>query len=178
MKTFRSLAVVRLPAEDVLGIVRDRLLDLVPMVDDVDDIETLSREDVGHGRVRLVNRWTASQRLPDAVAKTLKTTDIAWIDRNEWDASAMQCQWSIEPLVLTEHITCTGVTTYEPAMGGRGCRVTLSGTFDLAPAALDRFSGALRRPVTSLVESVVSTIIPRGTRKVVEAAATIGASER
>ena len=178
MKTFRSLAVVRLPAEDVFGIVRDRLVELVPRVDDVSAIELLSRDDIGDGQVELVNRWTASQRIPEAVAKALKTKEISWIDRNHWDTSALECRWTIEPLVLTDHIECRGVTTYEPAMGGRGCRVTLTGTFDLAPTALDRFSAGLRKPATSLIESMVSTIIPRGTRKVVEAAAAVGAAER
>lgn len=171
MKDFRSLSVVRAPAGDVFGIIRDQLSDLVPMVEDVKAIETLSRDELDDGRVQLVNRWSAGQRVPEAVARALKTTEIAWLDRNEWDATSMQCHWVIEPFVLTEHIECRGVTSYQSAMGGRGCRVTLEGTFDLAPGAFEGFSSGIRRPATSLIESMVSTIIPRGTRKLVEAAA-------
>lgn len=171
MKTFRTLAVVKRPAPEVFAIVRDRLVDLVPLVDDVASIEMLQRAELGEGAVRLVNRWTASQRIPDVVAHAVDTDEIAWTDHNVWSSSDMTCRWTIEPFIFTEHIRCAGVTTYEPAMGGRGCRVTLSGTFDLAPTALARVSGAVRRPATSLIESMVSTIIPRGTRRVVEAAA-------
>ncbi len=171
MKSFRSLAVVKRPAPEVFAIVRDRLVDLVPMVDDVRAIEVLERDELGNGDVRLVNLWTAAQRVPEAIARPLGADEIVWTDRNVWTSGEMTCRWTIEPGLFTEHIRCEGVTTYEPAMGGRGCRVTLEGTFDLAPTALARFSGAIRRPATSLVESMVSTIIPRGTRKVAEAAA-------
>jgi len=171
VKSFRALAVVKRPAREVFEIVRDRLVELVPMVDDIAMIEQLERHDLDNGDTRLVNRWTASQRVPDAVARAVAADVIAWTDHNVWHDSDLTCRWTIEPSILTEHIRCTGMTMYEPAMGGRGCRVTLEGTFELAPTALSRFSGALRRPATSLIESMVSTIIPRGTRKVAEAAA-------
>ena len=178
MKSFRSLAVVKRPSSEVFEIVRDRLVDLVPMVDDIKTIEMLERHDLGDGIIEFANRWTAAQRVPDTVARVVETDEIAWIDHNLWSASEMTCRWTIEPCILTEHIHCAGMTTSEPAMGGRGCRVTLEGTFDLAPAALARFSGALRRPATSLIESMVSTIIPRGTRKLAEAAVELSTLDR
>lgn len=178
MKSFRALAVVKRSAPEVFTIVRDRLDELVPMVDDIETIEVLAREDLDDDTVRLVNRWTASQRVPDAVARAVDADEIAWTDHNVWSSSELSCRWTIEPCILTEHIRCEGITTYAPAMGGRGCRVALEGTFDLAPAALARLSGALRRPTTSLIETMVSTIIPRGTRKVAEAAALLAAPDR
>ncbi len=85
----------------------------------------------------------------------------------------MTCDWSIEPTVLTGHITCEGATRYEPALGGRGTRVAFEGTFDLAPGALGGLAKPLERPLTSFVESVVSTLIPSNLRKIVEGAAAL-----
>jgi hypothetical protein len=177
MKSFSSLVVVRQPAAVVFATVRDRLVELGPMVDDVASITELKREEVQPGRVRLINEWHAEQRVPELLARELRTPEVSWIDRNEWDETTLLCTWTVEPFVLTEHITCRGTTTYEPAMAGRGTRVTVEGTFDLAKGALGGLSSALERPVTAFVESIVTTLIPRNSRKVVEAAAALVALE-
>lgn len=177
MKSFRALVVVRQPLPRVWETVRDRLPELVGMLDDVDRITVLEREDLGDGRVRLVNEWWASQRIPEVVARAVNASEIGWIDRCEWDTDARVGRWTIEPLVLADAITCEGTTSYEPAMGGRGVRVTVAGSFELARDAFEGFSSTLRRPLTGFVETIVSTMIPRSTRKVVETASAMIAQE-
>lgn len=170
MQTFRSLVVVRRPVDEVFTTMRDRLPELVPRVDDVDRVRVLERDDLGDGRVWLVNEWWATQRIPDFVARAVGGDEIGWIDRAEWRDDGHVTHWTIEPLVLPDAITCSGETTYEPAMGGRGTRVTVAGTFDLDAGALDGVAGALQRPVASFVESVASSLVPRSTRSLVQAA--------
>jgi hypothetical protein len=177
MKSFSSLVVVRQPPAVVFATVRDRLVELGPMVDDVASITELKRQEIHPGRVRLVNEWHSEQRIPEVLARELHAPDVGWIDRNEWDEATLVCAWTVEPFVLTEHITCRGTTTYEPAMAGRGARVTVEGTFDLAKGALGGLPTALERPVATFVESIVTTLIPKNSRKVVEAAAALVALE-
>lgn len=178
MKTFSALVVVRQPVDSLFATVRDRLPELAPMVDDVASIIELDRETIGEGRIRLTNEWQSTQRVPDLLAKALGTSQVGWIDRNEWDTAGRVCRWRIEPFVLPEHIECGGITAYEPAMGGRGTRVTFSGDFNLAPGALGGLAAALERPISAFVESIVTTLIPRNSRKVIEAAAELLAAER
>ena len=147
------------------------------MIDDVASIVELERDEVGPGHVRLVNEWRSSQRIPDLLANALGSAEVGWIDRNDWDAARRLCSWTTEPFVLHGSIDCHGTTTYEPAMGGRGARVTLAGEFDLARGALGGLAGALERPVGAFVESIVTTMIPKNTRKVIEAAAALIGSE-
>jgi hypothetical protein len=171
MSRFTSLIVVRQPLALVWSTVRDRLPELVAELDDVDRVEVLDRRILDDGSVALVNEWWAGQRIPQLVAHALGTAEVGWIDRCTWDADEHVGRWTIEPHVLPGHVHCRGVTAYEPAMGGRGVRVTVDGVFDLDPSAVSGLGTALRRPVGAFVESIVSTMIPRSTRRVVEAAA-------
>jgi hypothetical protein len=170
MKTFRTLVVVRQPLDQVWAVVRDRLPELAMTLDDVKSIVVIEREELGPGNVRLVNEWRSSQRIPAGLGDRLGITDLSWLDCNLWDEADHGCTWRIEPAVLKGQIRCNGSTRYEPAMGGRGTRVTFTGTFDLAPGALATFAGPLQKPISAFVESIATTVIPRNVRKVVEAA--------
>lgn len=170
MKTFKTLVVLREPVEAVWSTMRDRLPELVPMIDDVEEITVREREQLAPGRTRLVNVWRPRQRIPELLRGALGG-ELGWIDRNEWDDDTRVCTWEIEPFVLADDIRCEGTTTYAPAMGGRGCRVTFEGVFDLSAGALARFAGPLQRPAGGFVETIVTTLIPQNTRKVLEAAA-------
>ena len=171
MKAFNSVVVVKQPLDRVWATVRDRLPELGAALDDIESIVVVERESLGPGHVRLVNRWRSSQRIPAGLRGRLGTSDVTWLDRNLWDDASHCCTWVIEPMVWAEHIQCAGSTRYEPAMGGRGTRVTFAGTFDLGSGALATSAGALQKPAAAFIESIATTIIPRNVRKVIEAAA-------
>jgi hypothetical protein len=171
MKAFSSVVVVRQPLDRVWGTMRDRLPELGAALDDIESITVIEREDLGPGSVRLVNEWRSSQAIPAVLRDRIGASGLSWLDRNNWDDSSHCCTWVIEPAVFTEHIRCTGSTRYEPAMGGRGTRVTFAGTFDLAPGALATSAGSLQRPAAAFIESIATAVIPRNVRKVIEAAA-------
>jgi hypothetical protein len=56
-------------------------------------------------------------------------------------------------------------------MAGQGARVTFEGGLDLKPGLLGGSLGGLERLVSGFLESIVTTVIPRNFRAVVEAAA-------
>jgi len=176
MKTFRDLVIVKQPLPQVYSMVRDRLPEIAAELDDIAAIVCLEHTRLEDGRHRCTNRWTSSQRIPALLQGHLGAADVSWLDRNEWDDQGHVCTWSIEPSLLAEHIRCTGRTSFEPAMGGRGTRVTLSGEFALAPGALKSLAGPLEQPALACVESIVTVFIPRNLRKVVEAAARASAA--
>jgi len=171
MKSFKSLVVVNAPLEPTWAAVRDRLPDLVAAMDDIEKVVVAERIDMEGGKIGLTNEWHAKMRVPDMLRGALKADAIGWTDRNVWDAEARVCRWTIEPWVLRGGIHCSGETRYEPAIGGRGTRVTFEGTFELAQGALSGFAGALVGPLTPFLESIVTILIPKNLRKVIEAAA-------
>lgn len=171
MKVFKSIVVVNASLEPVWATVRDRLPELVAAMDDIDRVVVVERTETEQGRVCLTNEWHAKMQVPEMLRSRLQADAIGWTDRNEWTDSNRTCQWSIEPWVLRDFVRCSGITRYEPAIGGRGTRVTFEGNFQLGQGALSGLAGALAAPLSPLIEAIVTTVIPKNFRKVVEAAA-------
>jgi hypothetical protein len=170
MKSFKSILVVKHPLDPVWKTIRDRLPELVPFVDDLESITVIQRDALEKGKIRLLNQWRTRQSVPALLQANLGADAIGWLDRNEWDDSTRCCSWEIEPNVLGEHISCRGTTSYEPAIAGRGTRVTFQGVFDLSPGALRGLAGPFERPLTAFVESIVTTLVPKNFRKILDAA--------
>jgi hypothetical protein len=168
VKSFRSLVVLKRPQDELWAIMRDHLPQIAPSVADIEEVRELERTS-DDGVVRIVNRWQVRANVPQAIRSMLKLDELAWIDRNTWNEATRVCAWSIEPCFLTDHIVCAGTTSFAPAMGGQGARVTFEGTLELKPGFLPL--GGLEKLVTGFVESIATTIIPRNLRAVVEAAA-------
>lgn len=169
MKSFRSLVVLKRPHDQLWMAMRDHLPEIAPRVADIDQVRELERRSGAGGAVHIVNRWQVRATVPQAIRTMLKLDELAWIDRNTWDATAHTCTWSIEPCFLTEHIACAGTTSFAPAMGGQGVRVTFEGALELKPGYLS--FGGIEKLAIGFIESVATTIIPRNLRAVVEAAA-------
>lgn len=177
MSEFKSVVVVRQPVETLWTTVRDRLPELAPMIDDLESVALREREALAPGELRLVNEWRAKQRVPEPLRRALRADAIGWIDRNVWRDGERRCDWEIEPYVLADRIRCEGCTLYEPALGGRGSRVTFEGRFELAAGALAELAGPLERPLAAFVESIVTILIPRNLRKVLEAAGSLAVAD-
>ena len=120
MKRFRTVHVVNQPAERLYETVRDRLPEIVAMVDDVESVRVLERKQHKNGELSLVNEWRARLRLPALLEGLIEPGSLAWIDRAQWDESDHSCRWVIEPMFLPGQISCKGASLYQPAMGGRG----------------------------------------------------------
>jgi hypothetical protein len=170
MKTFRSLVVLKRPQHDLWLAMRDHMVDFAGNIADIESIRELERATGAENVVHIVNEWRVRQQVPAILRSILKTSELSWIDRNAWDASGHVCTWAIEPNFLTEYIACSGATSFAPAMGGQGTRVTFEGQFDLKPGVLGKLS-SMETLLSGFLESIVTTVIPRNLRAVVEAAA-------
>jgi hypothetical protein len=170
VKTFRSLVVLKRPQDELWRVMRDHLVDFAANLSDIETVTQLDRTEDTPGVVRIVNEWRIRQQIPAALRNSLKISELSWVDRNTWDSEARVCAWTIEPQFLTGYIACSGQTTFADAMGGKGTRVTFEGSLDLRPGVLGAL-GKLEGLLSGFLESVISTIIPRNLRSVVEAAA-------
>ena len=170
MKRFSSFTMVKQMTQPLLRAVRDRLPEIARHMDDVESIEQLERVEQADGSLTLVNSWHACHKIPAMLQKRLGAATVSWIDRAQWFTSQQRCCWTIEPSLLAGYIVCSGSTRFETAMTGRGTRVTFEGGFDLKPGFLGGASAALEPLISSFVESVVSTIIPRNLARAIAAA--------
>jgi hypothetical protein len=171
MKEFKSLVVVPQPPERLWTAVRDRLQELVPLLDDIDAVTVESRETKPDGTVHIVNSWRARPPIPAALAAALRPEMLSWTDRAEWRADGRECRWRIEPHFYPERTRCRGVTLYEAAMAGRGTRVTFVGTLEVSAANLAGVPAFLEEITARAIESFVTSMIPRNFQKLVRVAA-------
>ena len=166
MKPFRSTIIVKHARPLVWGTIRDHLPELAPYMDDVARIEVLERRENGDGQIDVVNYWHAKLNVPAPLARALKTDKIGWTDRAQWHEAQFSCRWQIEPSFFPDRTRCSGTTTYEDAMGGRGTRITFSGELDVDARNIPGLPATLEPAATKLVESIVTTLIPRNFRKI------------
>ncbi len=170
LKSFRSLVVLKRPRHELWALMRDHLAEFARSMAAVEEVREIERTPGRDGMVHIVNEWRMRQQIPAAIRSVLPIGDIGWIDRNTWNDATGTCSWTIEPHFLSEHIACSGDTIFADAMAGRGTRVTFAGALDLKPGLLGSL-GRMEPLVSGFVESIVTTIIPRNLRAVVEAAA-------
>ncbi len=150
---------------------RDHLVDFSGRIADIEEVREIDRRTDADGVVCIVNAWRVRQQMPAMVRSVLKTDEISWIDRNTWDSGTYTCAWTIEPDFLTEHIACSGRTSFTTAMGGQGTRVIFEGELDIDQSVLHGALGSAERLLAGSIESIVATAIPHNLRGVVEAAA-------
>lgn len=168
MKPFNSVSIVKHSLERVWVTVRDRLPELVPFMEDMEKITQLKRVELPDGIVRLDNLWQANPRLPLLQTAHMKPEMFAWIDRAEWRPPSHECSWRIESRFLPESIECWGVTRYQPALGGRGTRVTIEGQLALTAPNLPGLA-FLDGSLVQGFETLASSLIPKNMRKMTEA---------
>lgn len=172
MSTFKSIIVVKHPPALVGTTLRDRLPELVPLLDDIQGVTVVERHEELDGGVRLVNRWKADPPIPELLASLIDRDRLEWTDEASWNRERDCCQWRITPRFLTEQTRCTGVTRYEPAIGGRGTRITLEGQLDVSVRSLPGITPLLEGAVATGIESFVATLIPQNFRKLTQALST------
>jgi len=150
---------------------------LAPALPDVAAILELERSSPADGVVRVLNRWVVRQQLPSFLREHLGSGELGWLDCAEWRADDFVCRWIIKPSIKGEVVSCDGETRFEPAMGGRGTRVTFSGRLSIAPGLLSGVAAGIERPLMGFVETIATTMIPGNFRQVVEAASRTTASK-
>jgi len=168
MKTFKSIVMTRKPHAVIYRCMRDHLPEFAHKLADIESVVERGRSLEADGRCVILNEWRLRYQVPDAIRTVLGGGELGWMDRGQWQDFA--CNWSIEPFFLKGQIHCKGRTAFEPAMGGQGSRVTLEGEFEIRQGALLGAGSVMEKPILSFVESIVTSVLPKNLRSVVEAA--------
>lgn len=172
MASFKSVIVVNKPVASIWCTVRDRMSEIASSLDDVESISVLERTVVNSETVHLVNEWRA-RNLPRMVLDRFGTDHVGWIDDAFWSDTDWKCSWTITPNILPGNVRCAGQTTYESAINGKGAKVIFQGTLELDAGRVASTFGLPGRVATSIVETIITTMIPRNFRKIVNAAVTL-----
>jgi hypothetical protein len=108
---------VPFPRPLVYATYRDKLLEVVPYLPNVRQIEIKSRIEEGK-HIHFVNEWHGGGDIP-AVARTILSEAIlSWTDFATWDESNFTTVWRIKTHAFTEAVHCNGKNTFLEKDGG------------------------------------------------------------
>lgn len=155
---FSTVSIIKHPLELVWDAMQYRLPEIAVQVDDIAEIVGLEHLITETGHNKVINVWKAAPPLPDFLKNMVQPDMLTWTDSAEWNPDSRNCFWNIESHYFREKMICSGVTTYHPALGGKGCRLSFEGE-------LKWHAGALNSIVMQGMDTVLGSLIPSNFRK-------------
>lgn len=125
---FSAEVVVAYPLDAVFEAYRERIVDVVPHLPNIQGIVVKSRTEGTLGdapTVSFVNEWHGGGDIPKVVRSFVSEERLAWTDRALWNLKEHTVDFEIEVHAFPGVVTCTGHNTFVSA--GTGTRVRLGG---------------------------------------------------
>ena len=168
LKTFRSLVVLKRPQPELWAGCGIICADFAGQIADIEEIREIERTTDsrrrGAYRERVAREATGPRR--DALDPEDQRTEL---DRSQHlGCQTPSAPGPSSPLSDRTH-RLFRPHQFADAMAGQGTSVTFEGEFDLKPGLLGSL-GSMESPASGFLESIVTTVIPRNLRAVVEAA--------
>lgn len=152
-------SVVTHPIDKVWETMRDRLPELTPFLSGADSIEVAEREELGPGRVRMLNHWQGNKNVaPKAVRPFLTKGLLRWKDHAEWDDASRTVKWRFETFHFDKLFDCQGENLFETTAEGH-TRITIAGNLDIYPERMPGVPKFLARKLKPKIESFISNLV-------------------
>lgn len=141
------------PRDVVFRTHRDKLVELVPYLGNVDSVEIRERREEGPV-VRLLNHWSGSSSdVPAVIRPVLKPELLTWVDRATWDQSKWRCDWDITLNALPDAVTARGYNLFKDE--GDATVIQIQGEFIVHPDRIPGVPTLVAKTAQSAVERFV-----------------------
>jgi hypothetical protein len=150
-------AAVSYPREQVFEVYRDKLVELVPYLPNVDWIKILERREEGPV-VHLVNEWKARGDIPKVARKIIKPETLLWKDFADWDHDEYSCAWRFEMAFMREQVKASG-KNFLVENGPDRTRYEIRGTLEIDGNNIPGVPGMLGRRIVPQIEKFVIALI-------------------
>jgi hypothetical protein len=157
---FKRTSIIKYPIELVWATMRDKMPEVVNLLPEIASVDISAYATTESGDVLVTKVWSAAPKLPDFVAKHIQSDMLSWTEYGEWVADSKVCAWSIESHGLKDAIDCKGETGFEPALGGKGTRITFSGNVEIDAQKLSERLRIANAISTQVLELVAHSVIP------------------
>ncbi|MEO8763369.1 MAG: hypothetical protein ABI416_03740 [Ginsengibacter sp.] len=165
---FKTISIIKFRVDIAWNTMLNKLPDIANDVDDLESITEIERTILPGNMTRVVNVWKSKPRLPAMVMKYINPDMLAWTDTANWKEEDKTIEWEIRSHHFHEEMHCKGTTVFETAMGGKGCRLTFSGSLEWKGKVLSLSFGILDSTIAKAVEGVLTQMIPSNFRKITE----------
>jgi len=148
---------------------RDDLPELAGMIDEIESITEMERTG-SEPNYHIVNIWKSSIKLPQAIMSVLGSDLFVWTDTADWNDETHICNWSIELHRFRDSVQCHGTTSFEPAMGGGGTKITFAGDIEWDNRKSGGMTGAMGEAFLVMGGDIIQNSVQKNFRKLTEAA--------
>ena len=104
------------PRSLVYATYRDKLVELVPYLPNVQRIEVKSRREEGD-LIHFVNEWHGGGEIPVVARAILSEAMLSWTDLATWNESEFTSEWHVKTHAFTEAVRCVGVHRFKEVDG-------------------------------------------------------------
>jgi hypothetical protein len=163
---FRTESFIAHPRDEVFRAYRDRLPEAVDYLDDVREVNVLSREEEG-SKVVLHNEWVSDREIPKVAQSILKPEHLRWDDYATWTEDDHGCTFEIKTRVFTDAVSVTGRDLFLEEDGGT--RVILEGDMTIDLKAVPGVPKFLAGRIVPQVEKFIVSLIQPNLEKTAEA---------
>ncbi len=105
------------PRSLVYATYRDKLVELIPYLPNVQRIEVKSRREEGDF-IYFVNEWHGGGEIPVVARAIISEAMLSWTDLATWNESEFTSEWHIKTHAFTEAVHCAGVHRFKEADNG------------------------------------------------------------
>ncbi len=128
---------------------RDKLVELVPFLSNVRQIEVKSRREE-NGLIHFVNVWHGGGEVPALARAILSESMLSWTDYATWNNARFTTNWRTETHAFTEAVFCAGKNCFLEE--GKGTRIECLGELIIDPNKISGFPSFLTGKVAETVE--------------------------
>ncbi len=149
----------RHPREVVFSAHKDRLLEIVPFLEDVEKIELRGRASHADGREEQTHLWYGSPSVVPALVRPMVPPHLLqWLQKTVWSRKTWTAEWTIDVPGLGGTVEASGRNVYVEA-GGK-CRIEVSGDFAFRPEKVKELAAVPASVVPMVEKIVVGLIVP------------------
>ena len=128
---------------------RDKLLELLPYMPNVREIEVKSkREENGH--IYCINEWRGGGEIPAIARAVISEEMLSWTEHNIWNDAEFTLEWRIKTHAYTEAVQCSGKNRFLEE--GDSTVIENRGKLVIDQNKLEAIPPFLRGSVASIVE--------------------------
>ena len=145
------------PRELVYHTYRDRLPELVQMLDNIESMVELERRAEGD-TIHLLNEWKAHGEVPKIAKRWIKPEMLRWKDHASWHAASWSVNWRFEMAFMREQVKASG-KNFLVENGPDRTRYEIRGTLEIDGNNIPGVPGMLGRRIVPQIEKFVIALI-------------------
>ncbi len=153
----RNDTIITHPRELVYHTYRDRLPELVEMLENIESMKELERRVEG-STTHLLNEWKAQGEIPKIAQKWIKPEMLRWKDYASWHAEEWSVDWRFEMAFMTDRVKVAGKSHYIE-LGPNRTELRLRGNLSIDAYGMPGMPRLIARKAGPVVERFVLALV-------------------